>query len=265
MGALRLERRDFGAGGETPLVLCHGLLGSSRNWQGLGKAWAQNRAKPRRVVAVDMRNHGASPWSDAMDYGAMAGDLAALIRDDLGGKADVLGHSMGGKAAMALALSEPECLRRLVVVDIAPISYAHDFVGYIEAMRGLDLASMTRRSEAEAALAPAVPDPGVRAFLLQNLDAGEDGRLTFRPNLDVLLREMEDITGWPDAYAGRRFDGPALFVRGADSDYVPDEAISGIQDLFSKARIETVPKAGHWVHAQAPMVLGQLVEGFLEE
>ncbi|MCB1884108.1 MAG: alpha/beta fold hydrolase [Geminicoccaceae bacterium] len=260
MTALELVRRDFGGGDGTPLVLCHGLLGSSRNWQGLGKAWG----RARRVVAVDMRDHGESPWSEEMDYAAMAGDLAALIEGELGGQADVLGHSMGGKAAMVLALTAPERLRRLAVVDIAPVPYAHDFEGYIKAMQGLDLASMTRRSEADAALAPAVPDPAVRAFLLQNLDAGGGGRLAFRPNLEGLLAAMDAITGWPDACEGRHFDGPALFVRGALSDYVRDDALPGIRALFPKARIETVPDAGHWVHAQAPAVLGRLVEGFLE-
>jgi esterase len=171
-----------------PLLIAHGLFGSSRNWG----AMAKRLAVGRRVVSVDMRNHGSSPWLPAHGYPDLAADLADVI-SSLGGHADVLGHSMGGKAAMALALIHPEHVRRLVVGDIAPVSYSHSQSDLVAAMRNVDLTHVTRRSEADKLLAKNVGDAGVRAFLLQSLDV-EARR--WRLNLDVLDAEMPRIIGW---------------------------------------------------------------------
>jgi pimeloyl-ACP methyl ester carboxylesterase len=238
-----------------PLVIVHGLFGSSRNWSAIAKRLAADR----QVVAVDLRNHGDSPRSADNDYPAMAGDLAETI-ESLGGTADLLGHSMGGKAAMVLALSEPERLRRLIVADMAPVAYDRTQLPYVEAMQAVDLAKVTRRAEAEAALAEAVPEPGVRAFLAQNVAVGPDGA-AWKLNLPVLGAEMPKIMGWPDI--GGRFDGPTLFVTGASSDYVLPDALPRIRDLFPAARVEAIPDAGHWLHADRPAAFIAAVQSFL--
>lgn len=236
-----------------PLVVAHGLFGSARNWG----AVAKRLSDIRRVVAVDMRNHGASPWSDQHSYEALAEDLAEVI-DAEGGRADLLGHSMGGKAAMALALAEPERVASLVVADIAPRAYGHTQAPMIEAMRGVDLAAVERRSDADAQLRERVEDPAVRAFLLQSLDAPER---RWRLNLDALDAEMDRLVGWPDP--GGRYDGPALFLRGEASDYVSDADEPEIRRLFPRARIETIPGAGHWLHAEAPRPFEAALRAFL--
>ena len=238
-----------------PLVIAHGLFGSARNWGAI----ARRLAADRQVVAVDLRNHGDSPWSAVNDYPAMAADLARTI-EGLGGIADLLGHSMGGKAAMALALSEPARLRRLIVADMAPVAYDRSQLPYVEAMQAVDLARVARRSDVDAALAPAVPEPAIRTFLAQSVALGEDGA-SWKLNLPVLGAEMPKIMGWPDL-AGR-FDGPALFLTGGESDYVRPEALPRIRALFPAARIEAIPGAGHWLHADAPAAFIAAVQDFL--
>jgi esterase len=237
-----------------PLLIAHGLFGSARNWG----AMAKRLAVGRRVVAVDMRNHGSSPWLPAHGYPDLAADLADVI-SSLGGQADVLGHSMGGKAAMALALIHPEHVRRLVVGDIAPVSYSHSQSDLVAAMRNVDLTHVTRRSEADKLLAKNVGDAGVRAFLLQSLDV-EARR--WRLNLDVLEAEMPRIIGWPGIEG--RSDSPALFLTGALSKYVLPEHEEGIRFLFPAARISSVAGAGHWMHADRPGEVASAVLSFLD-
>ena len=237
-----------------PLVVAHGLFGSARNWG----AVARRLSDIRRVVAVDMRNHGESPWSEDHSYEAQAADLAEVIGAE-GGRADLLGHSMGGKAAMALALARPDLVASLVVADIAPRAYGHSQRDLIRAMRAVDLGAVERRSDADAPLAERVPDPAVRAFLLQSLDAS--GR-RWRLNLDALDHEMDRITGWPEPSG--RHDGPALFLRGEASDYVAEADLPEIRRLFPQARVETLPGAGHWLHAEAPRPFEAAVRAFLK-
>ncbi len=255
MSGARLARREVGDGG-TPLVIAHGLFGSARNWGVVGKRLSDRG----RVVAVDMRNHGESPWSDAAGYRAMGGDLVDLIAE-IGGPVDLLGHSMGGKAAMVAALARPELVRRLIVVDIAPVRYAHaaEQRALIAAMRGLDLGALSTRAEADAALAGAVPDAGVRAFLLQSLDV-RAGRWAL--NLPALDAAMDEITGWPEDVGGT-YDGPALFLAGASSDYVTEAGQGAIARYFPRAERRDVAGAGHWVHAQAPRDFEREVRDFL--
>lgn len=228
-----------------PLLVAHGLFGSARNWNTL----AQRLARGRRVVAVDMRNHGASPWDAAMDYPAMAGDLAATIRTECGGLADVLGHSMGGKAAMVLALAEPARVNRLVAADIAPVAYTHTHAHTVAAMQALDLGAVTRRGDADRMLAEAIPDRALRGFLLQSL-ALDGGRAAWRLNLAAIAAHMADLIGFPDTAA--RFDGPAVFLHGGASDYVTEAHHPAIRRLFPHARFETLAGAGHWLHAEQP-------------
>ncbi|PZQ51416.1 MAG: alpha/beta hydrolase [Rhodovulum sulfidophilum] len=238
-----------------PLLIAHGLFGSGRNWGMLSKKLAADR----EVIAVDMRNHGDSPWDAAHDYEAMAGDLAGVIEAH-GGRAAVLGHSMGGKAAMVLALSRPELVERLIVVDVAPIAYTHDQMANITAMRAVDLSAVKRRADAEAGLAAHVEDPALRAFFLQNLRLTPEGA-SWRLNLDVLADEMPRILGFPDL-AGP-YPGPTLFLTGALSGYVRPENHARIAALFPAVRFETIAGAGHWVHAEAPGPFLEAVARFL--
>ena len=253
---VRLARREAGTGG-TPLVIAHGLFGSARNWGVVAKRLSDRG----RTVAVDLRNHGESPHSDEAGYDAMAADLLAVI-EELGGPVDLMGHSMGGKAAMLAALERPDAVRRLVVLDIAPEGYPHagEQRRLVEAMEGIDLARMSTRAEADAALAGAVPDPSVRSFLLQSLDV-RGGRWAL--NLPALGAAMEDITGWPMDASGA-FEGPALFLAGGESDYLAPARRSGIAHYFPNAEVREVADAGHWVHAEAPREVEREVRAFLD-
>jgi pimeloyl-ACP methyl ester carboxylesterase len=239
-----------------PLVIAHGLFGSGRNWGVV----ARRLGEGREVVAVDMRNHGDSLRSPDHSYEAMAGDLAEVI-DAHGGLADVLGHSMGGKAAMVLALSAPERVRRLVVADIAPAPYEHSQIGHVRALQATDLAGIARRSEAEARLAPHVEDPALRAFFLQSLDVGAGGP-RWKLNLGALADQMPRIMGYP-AGNGARFAGPVLFLTGEASDYVRPEHWPRIRALFPAVEHEVIPGAGHWLHADAPKDFAAAVDAFL--
>ena len=240
----------------TPLVMVHGLLGQGRNFGTL----ARDFSAARDVYTVDMRNHGDSPWDAVMHYPAMAEDLAAFIAEQIGGRALVFGHSMGGKAAMRLALDAPEHVAALIVADIAPVVYTHSHLDQINALRGLDLTAISRRSDADAALKMQVTDATMRAFLLQNLRISSEG-VERRSNLDVLAGAMETLVGWDDP-GGRIYDGPTLFIAGGESPYVLPEHHPAIHALFPTARIAVVPGAGHWIHAQKPKDVIALSQDF---
>jgi len=256
---MKLHFTDIGGG--PPLVIQHGLFGSARNWGSLGKALGESR----RVIAVDARNHGRSPWDARMDYPAMAGDLAELIEGEELDRPVVLGHSMGGKAAMALALTAPDAVGALIVADIAPVAYRHSHGDYIAALRALDLAAIARRSDADAALRAAVPEPGVRGFLLQNL-VFEDSGPRWALNLDALATAMDDLTSFPFEAGRMRYDGPTLFLRGGASPYVqPEQHEAAIVEFFPNAVIETLEGAGHWLHAERPAEFLDMVGRFLSD
>jgi pimeloyl-ACP methyl ester carboxylesterase len=230
------------------LLIAHGLFGSARNWGVIAKRLSDSRD----VVAVDMRNHGASPWKSSQSYEDMADDLAQVIT----GRWDVLGHSMGGKAAMVLALKYPHKVNRLVVADIAPVTYTHSQIDKIEAMRAVDLASVANRAEAAEQLQGL--EPGLAEFFLQSLDLKEK---KWRLNLDVLAVEMPKILSFP-AVAGQ-FEGEVLFLTGAQSDYVKREHRDTIKALFPKAKFAKIPGAGHWLHAEKPREFEAAVRVFL--
>ena len=241
-----------------PLLIAHGLFGSARNFNTLGRRLATTR----RVVMVDMRNHGAAPWNPDNSYPALAGDLAEAVERLCDGRAVVLGHSMGGKAAMTLALTRPELLAGLIVADIAPVPHNHSHLNYIEAMQAVDLAQVTRRSEAGAMLAGAVPEPMLRGFLLQNLMV-EGGRASWRLNLAALEANMAALLDFPADLPEATYEGPALFLHGGASPYVPPETHPRIRALFPEAEIEALEGAGHWLHAEQPEAFLGKVAGWL--
>ena len=260
--ALELTHLAYGPeGAETgpPLLIAHGLFGQARNFHTL----ARRLATGRRVIAVDMRNHGASPHDPEMTYPAMADDLAGAIRRHCDGAAVVLGHSMGGKAAMTLALTEPGLVRGLIVADIAPVAYTHSHLPYIRAMKALDLGKVRRRADADAALAGAIPDPMLRGFLLQGLSLG-GGEPRWRFNLDALESGMESLVGFPDTLAQARYCGPTLVLRGGASDYVAPGDFDEIRARFPAAEIETIDGAGHWLHAEQPDAFLALTSAWLD-
>lgn len=254
--ALDLAATEYGAG--SPVAILHGLFGSGRNWTGV----AQRLAARHRVVAFDLRNHGASPWVEAMDYPAMAQDVRASMAALGHRNFALIGHSMGGKVAMTLALTDPGMVQRLVVVDIAPVVLPAPFLGHIRAMRSLDLGAIVRRRDADAALGAAIPEAAERAFLLQNLVLS-DSEARWRLNLAALEAALPAIGGFPDFASGTRYDGPALFVAGGKSQAVPAAAEPQIRRLFPQAEIERIAEAGHWVHAEQPAAFLALVEPFL--
>lgn len=240
----------YGADG-PPVVVLHGLFGSGRNWMTVSRRLADRY----RVLAPDLRNHGTSPWSPVHTYEAMADDVVAVLEERSLGPAALVGHSMGGKAAMLVALRRPDLVDRLVVVDVAPVAYESGFGAYARAMAEADLDGVTRRTEVDAQLASDVPAAGVRAFLLQNLVLDGDGA-RWRVNLPVLEAAMPTISGFPAAAVGTSYDGPALFVAGGRSDYLRREHADAVMALFPRAEVTIVPEAGHWVHAER-------LEGFL--
>jgi pimeloyl-ACP methyl ester carboxylesterase len=230
---------------KTPLLIVHGLFGSARNWGVIAKRMSQDR----QVISVDMRNHGTSFRSVSMTYMDMAGDLAEVLRvHGAPNGTHVLGHSMGGKAAMMLALIHPELVKSLIVADISPVSYEHTNKPLIDAMQALDLSKVEKRSDADALLATDIPDAGVRAFLLQSLVIKDKKWLL---NLPVLSDEMPKIVGWPQDVTGV-FDKDAFFLSGGNSTYVSRDHRALTKTLFPKAKFASLPGTGHWLHAEKP-------------
>ncbi|WP_343503636.1 alpha/beta fold hydrolase [Alloyangia pacifica] len=246
--------RHGSATDQPPLVIVHGLFGSARNWGVISKRLSDQR----EVIAVDQRNHGDSPWQDSHNYEGMAADIAEMI-ESLGGRADVLGHSMGGKAAMALALTRPELVNRAIFADIAPVTYTHDQNQNIAAMRSVDLARVEKRSDANDQLAKVLDDPTLCSFFTQSLDLKEK---RWKLNLDVLEAEMAKILGFPEI--GARFERPVLFLSGAESTYVLPEHRDRIRALFPAAKFAKLPGCGHWLHAEKPREFEAAVRAFLD-
>ena len=254
--AVVLSFREYGTG--APLLILHGLFGSSANWGSI----ARRLANRHRVFCVDLRNHGNSPHTPTMSYPDMAADVRRFLDDHGLGSATVLGHSLGGKTAMTLALESPARVERLIVVDIAPVTYSHSYIGIVRALQGLDLSVVSSRAQADTLLKPALPVAALRAFLLQNLTAA-DGGYQWRLNLNAAAQSERAIKGFsidgqPPPYPGR-----ALFIRGARSDYVSPTHGPAIRRWFPTARIEVIPGAGHWVHVDKPDAFLDAVQSFL--
>jgi pimeloyl-ACP methyl ester carboxylesterase len=251
-----LNFTELGEVGE-PLVILHGLFGSSRNWQTLAKQFAQSY----RVINLDLRNHGDSFHSEHMSYPDMALDVFNVLEALGVDRANVLGHSMGGKAAMALTHRFPDKVSRLVVADIAPVAYTHGYSAIFDAIAALDIDSIERRKQADEQLAQFIPDNGMRLFLVQNLVI-EAGQARWRLNWPVLERVIDDIVSFI-AVDDWKIDIPSLFIAGSRSDYVGDQQWSVIRQHFSNPQ-KVMLDAGHWLHAEKPEPFFKAVSQFLE-
>ncbi|MGB3618211.1 MAG: alpha/beta fold hydrolase [Catalinimonas sp.] len=241
----------------TPTLVLHGFLGSGDNW--LTQSRALDTDGP--VYLPDLRNHGQSPHDDTFHYVAMSADLVRFLDDRGISEARVVGHSMGGKAAMFLATQHPERVGKLVVVDIAPRAYPRHHDTILTGLKSVPIDRLQRRQDADAALAAHVPDVGTRQFLLKNLARRPDGGYAWRVNLPVLDRDADRVgEALPDA---ARYEGPTLFLRGERSDYVRDADLPAIQAHFPQATLQTVAGAGHWLHAERPAETVAALQAFL--
>jgi esterase len=252
---MELAFESYSATGD-PLIILHGLLGSKENWHSMARRLGEHY----HTFAVDQRNHGHSPHSRPMSYPAMAEDLQEFISAQRLAPAHFIGHSMGGKTAMQFALAFPRSVRSLVIIDMAPGPSIHRHKKILEAMVSLDLSAFRTRTEIESALAPSVPDLATRRFLLKNVRARSDGKLEWRLGLHEIFADYELLA--KPIESSHPYSGPALFLKGDNSDYLTQEDLPGIHRLFPKARLKTVPDSGHLPHVDNPDALYKLLIEF---
>jgi len=250
-----LHAREYGSG--APLIILHGLFGSWVNWHPVAKALSHRFT----VHVVDQRNHGDSFHRRRFDYDAMAEDIRDFMRAHRLAQAALLGHSMGGKTAMRFAAMFPAQVARLIVVDIAPRGYPPSQVDAIDALAQLDLARIATLRAADEHLQPAIPDPGLRRFLLKNLKPAADGRYRWKVNIDAIRRAYPGLCG---PVALNSWPGPCLFVRGEHSDYIRDSDWQDIRTVFPQAQLCTLPDTGHWLHVDDPAGFARTVTCFME-
>jgi esterase len=251
-----LQSHDAGQG--PPAIILHGLFGTASNFATIQKRLAVGR----RVVTMDLRNHGRSPHDPAMDYAIMAADVLETMTSLGLEQAALVGHSMGGKVVMTAALRHPERVSRLLIADIAPVPYPPRYREIADAMLALPLEPGLTRAVADAALAPAVPDPAMRQFLLSNLRFGATP--SWRIGLSEIADALPAIEGWTEAEAGQGvYAGPTLVLRGERSDYIKPEDRATFRALFPAARFASLRDAGHWLHADAPDAFVATVDAFL--
>lgn len=254
---MKLNYKVYGQG--EPVIILHGLFGTLDNWQTLARQLAENYS----VFTLDQRNHGRSPHSDAHDYHSMAEDLRHFMESHWMFGASIIGHSMGGKTAMQFALDHPDMVKKLVVVDISPKAYPGSHHDIFDALLSLELDKMETRQEADRQLARLIHEEDIRLFLMKNLTRRKEGGYELKINLPVLHKHYEDVLA---AVSGDHpYEGPALFIKGGRSRHMQpgDEVL--IKQLFPAAVIETIGHAGHWVHAEAPGDLLELVKNFLSK
>jgi len=252
-----LNYAQYGELGE-PLIILHGLFGSARNWQGIAKQLSDRYT----VYALDLRNHGASPHSDIMDYSSMSADVLAFMERHQIECATVLGHSMGGKVAMKFALSSPEKISKLVVVDIAPVAYTHNFDDVLAGFYHVPLDQVSSRKEAERYLAEKIAAPSLRQFLLQNLVKSEDAGYQWRVNLTSIKENMHAIMGFP-ANEMAAYTDQTLFINGGKSSYLASRYQGVAKDMFPNAEFQTIEGTGHWPHIESPTEFMRLLNHFL--
>ncbi len=253
---MKLFYREFGKG--DPLIILHGLFGSSDNWQTLAKKFAEEN----RVFTVDLRNHGRSFHHDDFNYDVMMHDVEDLINDIGLDKVSLMGHSMGGKLSMNYTLNHPEKVENLIVVDIAPRRYQvlHDRI--ISALKSLNLSEFNRREEVDDALSDMLQNFSIRQFLLKNLVRNSNGGFTWKINLNVIDKSIDNLV--VEINSEHPFEGNTLFIAGDKSDYIRPVDEEQILELFPSAKIKYLPDTGHWVHSQAPELLYNTVVDFMK-
>ena len=246
------------SGNGYPVVILHGLFGMLDNWKTIARSLEENFS----VYLIDQRNHGKSPHTDAHSYKLMAEDLYTFFIQHKITSAHIIGHSMGGKTAMQFALDHPEKVNKLIVVDMGIKRYQGGHDEIFDALKSVDLTKIKARKDAEQQLSEKVDDPGVQQFLLKNLSGIPGGNYHWKFNLDALFAnyETEILTGIGE---GRNYAGEVLFVRGELSKYIRDEDWESIQSVFPKAKLLTVKDSGHWVHAEKPKELLEIIITFL--
>lgn len=252
---MKLFYRELGQG--QPIIIMHGIFGSSDNWLTQSKILAEKY----RVFSLDLRNHGQSPHDDAFDYPTMADDLKNFIEEQQLENPIVIGHSMGGKVAMNFAVAYPDLLAKLIVVDISPRPYNLEHYVIIDGLKAVPIKTITSRNEADAALVPFVPEADVRQFLLKNLQRKTEGGFSWKINLPVIDKNLSNI-GLDLQFEGK-FDKPTLFIRGGRSKYVRDTDMTRIKEIFPQAELETLD-SGHWVQAEKPKEFVDVVMRWLE-
>ena len=229
---------------KKPIIIAHGLFGSLKNWRAIAKALADNG---RFAVTVDLRNHGCSFWSEDQSYKQMASDLKELV-NVFGGSADIIGHSMGGKVGMSLALMSPKHITKLIVVDISPVKYSHNQLKPLEAMAGLNLVEIKFRKDAEEQLRKNIPELGERLFLVQNLNFRDKENIKWDINLEAIRNNLPNLMDFP------HFKKPTylstLFIKGSLSNYITEEHTQKTHQLFPNYKLTTVEGAGHWIHVE---------------
>ena len=252
---MKLHFTKFGSG--RPLLILHGVFGSSDNWKTIGNALSAQH----EVYLIDQRNHGLSPHSDAFNYQLMTADLLALMDREGIDQADLMGHSMGGKTVMNFATLHPDRVVQLVVVDIAPKYYPPHHENIFAGFHSLVLDEMSTRKEADTKLAQTIKEPVIRQFLLKNLHRELDGTFSWKINFEAIEKNMYQIGAAlrPD----QLFEGPTLFLRGANSDYIEHEDERLLKTHFPNAKLVSIAGAGHWIHAEQPEILKRTLENFL--
>jgi len=254
---MQLHYRKYGDGGE-PLIILHGLFGSSDNWHSLARKWSTHY----QVFVPDLRNHGSSPHESVMTYQEMAADVHAFIKHERLGAVRIVGHSMGGKVAMLFASLHPDVLKGLVVLDIGIGRVKGKHLDILQILNDIDPGEFTNRSDIDEQLAKTISSPPLRQFLLKNILRRVDGSLAWKFNAPVLLDQYDEITAELDLEVP--FIGQILFLRGENSDYLEPSLSPDILDRFPLAQLTTIKDAGHWLHADAPDELTALVLDFME-
>lgn len=254
---MKLHYKEMGHG--QPLLILHGLFGTLDNWATLAKRLAEHY----NVFLVDLRNHGRSPHSEDHDYDAMAEDVLRLVDELQIPTPAIMGHSMGGKVAMNYALKYPTRLTKLIVVDIAPKAYPPHHDEIIDALQSVDLSTVTSRGDVDKQLARTIPEESVRLFLMKNLYRKDDNTFGWRMNLDAIEKNYEKVAA--PITSETPFKKNTLFIKGGRSRYImPEDVYGSIERLFTLVEVETIPEAGHWVHAEAPDKVYDLVTRFLD-
>ena len=253
---VRLHYNVFGDG--EPIVILHGLFGSSRNWQSIAKILSEDY----RVITPDLRNHGRSAHTDTMNYSEMAEDVLDLMDDLSLDNVSLIGHSMGGKVAMVFALLHPALVKHLLVLDIAPVTYEHRYGKLFQAMQNLLLDPINNRNAAEKLLNDQINDTFLSQFLLQNLVRDKNG-FQWRLNLPAIRNNMVLISGFPDSGIDLTYNKPALFLGGKNSHFIEPVYHGEINRYFPNANIELIGNAGHMLHIEQPEVVIERIRRFI--